>query len=305
MKRQKTIFASLVHPHAPEKEVCLLAESLRRNGGDWSGNPMWVMVPESLNRVSSQLAQELLLLDVQMMPYQISKEAMQFPYAHKAFAAAAAEEMAHGQCDILAMLDPDSVIVNQPEEFDLSPDTILGTSPVMLKWVGQSWGEPADGFWELIYQQCRTKPENIFPLTTTVDCREIKAYFNAGLLVVRPRVGLLRKWLDDFDPIYQSKQLQDYYQKNKLYAIFVHQAVLAGSILSLVNREQIKIFSESYNYPVMLYDKMTPEKSQARLDDMRTIRYDEFQTNPAWLEHFKMGPELRDWLTKKFSDSNI
>ena len=72
---------------------------------------------------------------------------------------------------------------------------------------------------------------SIFPVKTPVDREKLRAYFNAGVLILRPEMGVLRRWPSCFATLYTDSVFVTWCKQDQLKAIFLHQAALAGAIL--------------------------------------------------------------------------
>lgn len=274
------IFACMPAYGGDERETVLWAQSIRRWGGALARSPLLVLEPEP-GSLSPDTRSTLTGLAVTILPFHLPGAAVSFPYAQKVFAAAQAEAhtAAWAEDDLLVWMDSDTLVLNKPDEFLLLPGKTVACCPVQLKNISSLAGSPASGFWQAVYAACATPPERVFPVTTTVDRLAIQAHFNAGLLVVRPQAGLLQRWAQNFDRIFQLEQFQPYYAESPLYRIFIHQAVLAATLLACLPANEFQLLSERYNVPVFLRQRFP-----IHVPDMVTCRYDEFSffQNPDW-----------------------
>jgi hypothetical protein len=298
MKESPLIFAFMPGRGSPEAESVLLVKSLRAFGGRWRNSPIWVLVPNDVNSLSDAARQDLEKLEARLLPFKVEARTLDFIFGGKVVASAAAESLAEGQADVLVWMDSDTVFLNEPEACILGEEKTLGCCPVMLKNISSLSDEPLDPFWKAVYKGCRTPPENLFSLETLVDQVKIRAQFNAGLLVVRPEKGLLRSWRDDFLRLYQLSQWEPFYKENILYKIFIHQAILAGTILARLKPDEIRSFPRRVNYPLFLHDRYPFEYRPAGLKELVTFRYDvyRFFQNENWLEILSAEEPLRNWL---------
>ena len=112
------IFACMPAYGKDEGKAILLAHSLRQWGGRFSDAVLLILEPET-SRLSPSSCEALTRLGATIVPFPLPETALSFPYAQKVFAAAAAEQIAGGE--LLAWMDPDSLILFPPEEFDLPP----------------------------------------------------------------------------------------------------------------------------------------------------------------------------------------
>jgi len=288
----KLIFAFMQAYGGDERESLLLARSLRTFGDELANHPLWLMMPQNLEQVSASTLQALEELGVQVHRFEVPEEALKFPYGCKVYAAAAAESHASSQADILIWMDSDTIFANEPSEVILGEDISLGYRPVMLKNISSLYAEPVNAFWDFIYERCVTPSNHIFPMLTTVDEVQIRPQFNAGMMGVRPEKKLLQTWRDNFERIYQQPELTPFYQEHILYRIFVHQSILAATLLTLLHEDEMQDLGLRVNVPMFL--KTEPDIARQAV----TLRYDEFRffEAPGWEKKIVLNESLKNWL---------
>jgi hypothetical protein len=299
-KREELIFASIVHPRrSSETNALLLAGSIRAFAGSLSRNPIWCFTPELGEPLSKAFMERLQPLDVTLMPFEFDREVLRFPFTAEAHAASLAESKALGKADILAWLSPNSVVLKEPRDFLLGDDKTLGYRPVHHTLVGSRINQPLDPFWKLIYSYCDVPEDRIFPMKTHVDDTVIRPYFNAGFIVARPEKGLLQAWRDTYLRIYREPPLQELYQRDGRYRIFVHQAVLSGVILATLETDEIQELPPAYNYPIHLHGEDVTDHRPSSLEELVTIRHEGFYENPDWMREMPAEKPLKQWLEER------
>ena len=286
-----------------ERESLILARSIRKFAGAYSNYPIWVMLPNG--QLNQDIRYALNIQDAQLIPFEIAPEVLGFPFAGKILAAAAAEELADGLADTLVWMDSDTILVGEPDQLNLREGNYLGYRPVMLKLIGSSCDQPIDAFWELVYRHCSVSMDNLFPMKTVVDEVEIRPYFNAGLLAVHPARGLLQAWRENFLRLYMLKEFQGFYQVHVLYRIFIHQAILAGTVLSWLGPGELYELSPDYNFSIQLIDQTAVGGCPLCLNDLVTCRYDEFErlASPVWRKFIRVEAPLLEWLDEQLGQS--
>jgi len=275
-----------------ERETLLLAHSLRKFGGKLANHPLWLMMPEKLEQVSEATFRELEELGVQVHRFEVSEEALKFPFGCKVYAAATAEELASGQSDVLAWMDSDTVFAGEPSDFMLEENISLGYRPVMLKNISSLYDEPVNAFWSLMFERCKTPADHISPMLTTIDGVRICPQFNAGIMSLRPEKKLLRTWRDNFEQLYQQPELTPFYQEHMLYRIFVHQAILSATLLTMSHEDEMHDLGSGFNFPMFL--DAAPELAREAV----TLRYDEFKffEQAGWEEKVDLDEFFLNWL---------
>lgn len=297
------IFAFLYPEQAPW-QATILAGSIRRFGGALAASPVWTLVPD-LAAVDSpadlSTNTDLHSLDVRPIPFPIDAPALAFPLAAKVYAAAAAEAAATDQAGCLVWMDVDSIVVNEPKALLLEDNSVLGYRPVDHTLIGSLYDDPIDGFWRLIYEACDISEEDVFPMKSSVDEKWLRPYFNAGMLVARPGGGLLQRWRDNFDRLYRQPVFDPFYGQNILCKIFMHQAVLAGTVLALTNKASLQELPYLVNYPLHMHGDYPGHRRPERLNDVITCRYDTFFDDPAWESAIPIDEPLKSWLTGRLA----
>ncbi|HBX68737.1 MAG TPA: hypothetical protein DEH25_04980 [Chloroflexi bacterium] len=290
----KLIITTLATPGKAALDVLLLAESLRTFGGELADSPIRVMVPAALGPLSEAAQCELARWQIETIPFEADEALLKFPFAAKIAATAQAESLTRGQSERLVFMDADTLILQEPAEFLLSPGKTLGYRPVHHQLIGAAWGHPLDDFWRLIYEICEVPDENTFPMLTHTG-EQIYPYFNAGMFIVRPERGLLTQWLERFQSWYRQPQLRGYYEKNQLYAIFIHQAIFTGVLLAALSPLEMQLLSPKINYPLHLHADIPAAQRPATIAELVTVRYESIFDDSGWRQ-LPITGALQSWL---------
>ncbi len=270
------IFTFMLGSGEEVRDALRLARSIRTFGGELSFNPIWMLSRRSEDELPEETRQELYAVGARLIGYDMDPEEAKFPFAAYVMAASLAEGLAQGESSFLAVMATDTLIVQPPTRLILPGGKSLGCCPVHLKLLGSGYNLAVDEYWGLVYRACRVQEERIFNVQTVVDEQDVRAYFNSGLLVVRPERGLLRAWKAEFDRLSHLPEFEAFYQQDELYRIFMHQAVLAGCILSSLKQEEIEIYPAEVNYPLHLQARLSLERRPRDLSQLITCRYEEF-----------------------------
>jgi hypothetical protein len=279
--------------------ILVLVESLRTFGGELRNAPVWVYLPDNHSKVEKSIGTKPVPAGVTLKRSSTPPDARRFWFSGKVFAAALAESDAVGRYQLLVWLDPDVIFVKEPGDF-LLPDSIsLGYRPVMHKLIGSRYSEPPDEFWARVYDKLGVSTASIFPVRTPVDRETIRAYFNAGLLVVRPEMGVLRKWPECFAILYTDTVFVDWCKHDQKRAIFLHQVALAGDILSTLRKADMIELPATYNYSLFLRDKYPASLRPASLDDVVLFRHEFIFSTPAGPEQVKDSSNIYRWVKER------
>lgn len=298
----RIVFATAAQSLVALTQALLLARSLRAFGGALAGQPFWVYVPCDTVRSDPVLAEKLAAAGATTLDYTLDEEAAVFPFAPKTIAAGLAEDQAAATAPLLAWMDPDTLVLQEPSPLLLAAAKSLGCRPVDHTLIGSRISTPPDAFWTTIYDRCGILEDHLPTMTTSVDQQAIRPYFNAGLLVVRPQLGLLRAWSDAFLDVYLQPAYTVFYEQSPLYRIFLHQAMLAGVILARLAPADWLELPARVNYPLHMHADYPPAGRARRLNDLVTCRYDSAAPKESWAARLAIDEPLRGWLAAQRSD---
>jgi len=292
------VFASFAENGEQLSHALILVESVRTYGGGFAKAPVWIYVPEHLASVEKKLVKRFAPLGAEIRTSEAPAASRECPYAGKVFAAAKAETDARGAASILVWMDDDTVVLKDPRAFALLKDKTFGYRPVMHQNIGSLYAEPPNAFWRRVYEKLRVQSTVIFPMKAVADGKTLRPYFNAGLLVVRPERGILAKWAESFPVLYGDPLLADMCRRDARVRVFLHQAALAGAILSHCRREEMAQLPDGYNYPIFFKEMYGAEREFASLEGVVTLRYDEYFRKPApdWADRLKGPAATISWL---------
>ena len=293
-------FSFIVAAGEAELEAVLLVESLRTFGGRLAGSKVWTMLPAPVV-VSDETLAALDNLNADVHRFEIDANALNFPFAAKVYAAGEAERLAVQNDSLLVWTDRGALVVQEPDALLLPPGKALGYRPVDHTLIGSPFDAPLDPFWSLIYEYCNVPAARVFPMTASVDRRVLRPYFNAGMLVVDPRRGLLQRWHDDFDRLYRLPEFRAVYEQDVRYAIFMHQAVLAGTVLSMLRPGELVKLPHFVNYPLHMHGDYPADLKPARLNDVVSVRYEELLRDGAWQQVIRVDEPFRGWLEERLA----
>jgi len=239
-------------------------------------------------------------LNTTVVPCKVDEEILRFPFALKVQIASIVEQKLNGKTEFLTWLDSDTLVLNEPRELILAPGKVFGYRPVHHRLIGPAWDKPLDRFWTLLYEACGISPNNNFPMYTHTG-EKIRPYFNAGAFTVRPEKGLLSQWWLFFQKLYRVPTFTFFYEQDNRYAIFMHQAVLAGILLKMLNREEFQELSPKVNYPLHLHNEIPVELRPRTINELTTVRYEDVFQEPDWQSTLPIDEPLLSWLKGQFA----
>lgn len=293
MKISDSVLAFHYVPGETTHEARLLSENLMRWGGRFRYFLHWIFEEPS---DADQKKHLKISPDFSVFTPDMPAEIRNFPLAAKVFAAAEAELLAEqAGAPLLVWLDPDSLFIHEPLELILKPHEKIAVSPVHLKNISCPADQPLDDYWLAVYSSCGVGKERLFHITSMIDRQEIVAHFNAGLISLKPQLGILRQWKQNFLSLYNDEKMQPFYEKDRRYMLYIHQAVLAATILARCEQSQIKLLPPTYNYPLHVSSQQAADQKPAALNDLVTVRYDDF-VSAEWLSALPCREPFKSWL---------
>lgn len=297
----RVVFGTFAESEEQLAHILILAESIRSFAGVYADAPIWVYLPEGSMTVDHETRLRLTELKAEVCRSSAPEAALQFYFSRKIFAADAAERRAQSFAEILVWMDDDTVILKEPHEISLDQGIVLGYRPVMHQNIGSLYSEPADSFWSRVYDVLEVPESTIFPMMTPADKVAIRPYFNAGLLVIRPETGILRKWAESFPKLYEDRILVEMCKKDVFKRIFLHQAALVGAILTTVRQEHMTELPSTFNYPLFFHDRYESKKAFESVEGITSLRYDVYfrDPEPDWKERLTGPPDLVEWLQER------
>jgi len=286
------IFAAYAESDDAMTHVLYLAESIREFGGRYKNAPIWIYIPNGFTAKDTSIAGRLADMGAEIKTGHIPDDAGWFYYAGKTFASGQAEADAENMAEVLVWMDEDTIVLREPVDLMLKKGINFAYRPVMHNRSGTLYGQPTDDFWGRIYTLLELDPDQQFAMVTPADRQTIRAYFNAGILVVRPEFGILRGWGESFKTLYRDSSLAQMCRDNVEKRIFLHQTALVGPVMHTFKKEQMIELSGRYNYPIFFKKMYDAEKEFDDISEIVTLRYDYYfhDPDPDWAEQLT-GPE--------------
>lgn len=300
-RNNRIVFAFHYSPGETSREAALLVDSFHRFAGDYAPSPLYAVAILPPNAV--EIPHEPWHDTVHLLPFPHPEDLPDLPLSIKPFAAAFAESRLRTKADVLVWMDADTLFFNSPALLDLAPGKRVAVPPVHKTLISAPAGKSLNSFWRNVYAQCGANLKDLPAVTSLADQERVFAHFNAGLIAVRPELHLLGQWEANFRRLCRDDEIAQYYTRDILYQVFIHQAALAGTVISSVPWEKIEVLPPAYNYPLHLHREM-PQAQQVRsLSDLTTARYEDYDP-PFWFAGIPAEEPVRGWLEEKRVESS-
>ncbi len=308
-------FITCIESGILEDQALLLYESIRLYGGRFRNCPIYALSPREGFSVSTETQKKLERLSVNYIDKVLNKDYAFFPFSNKSLAAAYIEETKNH--DFLCFLDRDTLFLQEPVEFLAMNDMDCGVRPVDLKGVctNGSVGDEFDSYWHRLCEYCGIKYEKIPLIKTSVSQELIKANYNGGLTIVRANKGIFCQWRDNLNRAIEH-DVKPFKNNSKKIGCSVGllepkaaqfwgsgQTTLSVAIWRLT--EKVKLFSNTYNYPLHLEDRMLSCQRPSDFNQLVHIHYhwmfnlNFFEKNSLTSKHSNLDLNKKQWLISK------
>jgi hypothetical protein len=271
-----------------ESQTILLCRSIRRFGGRFRDAPIFTYQPRIGHDISPTTRAVLDELGVVHRTEVVNHSFVHYPVGNKIFACARAEETLNEE--ILVFLDSDTILTGEPAEFDLARDLDAAVRPAHSVGHNSSGpGHPMDAYWLSVYQLFGIEDQRYVETELGTITR---AYFSAGLIVVRREAGLLGRWKSSFEKLVDSGCLP-------MSGISrADEVALAVTLVSTM--ERVKILDGRYNYLIFKRAQLLPPWDRAQLEDLIHVHYRKTFTDGGFLRHLDPpldpGSKVLRWL---------
>jgi len=303
-------FVACIEGGVLERQSLLLFESIRRYAGRFKDCAVYALSPRAGHAVSRDARARLDELGVHYSEALLNTVCPQYGSANRVAAAAHVEETRrHG---VLVVLDSDTLLLREPEEFILPRGTDVLVRPVDLKGVSTTGRDDAcDAYWRDLCRCCGVGYDKIPWGRSFVDGQRIKANYNGGLVVVRGGLGIMRRWADFF-----FRSVAGDLRPRPGAAVFragagtvrpaaaelwgSNQAALSLAVWSTTRR--VRELPPTYNYPLHLHGDIAPALAREVFPNLVHVHYhwlfaaDALASNPLFLPSGPLSPAQRGWL---------
>jgi lipopolysaccharide biosynthesis glycosyltransferase len=253
------VIVTVIEAGPLERQVCLMARSLRRFGGRLAGAPIVAAMPRRGPKLEKTTRKTLAELNVNLAIISRDDGMDWFPYLNKTAALRFVARQVSGQilwldADILVVSEPVQLVQNQRQFAACASDKNIGTA------------RDDDEFAPYFRAACHTVGVNYETLpyvVTEIEGISIRAYWNSGVFLFESGSGLAevhheftRKLVSQRVGSCKSKF---FFSDQIALGLAVHNLKLTFSNLSL-----------SHNYPVQPKDVLTILQSE---DDIHLLHY--------------------------------
>lgn len=293
-----------------EAQTLLLFESIRRYGGRFGNCPLYALSPRAGHAISNDAKRRLHELGAAYVDRILNTQCPEYGSANRVAAAAYIEETCPH--DILVILDSDTLFLREPSELALPPDVDVAVRPVDVKGMSTAGlSDSFDRYWQELCRCCRVAYDDIPWRESFVDHQRIKANYNGGLVVVRSKLGILRRWADFFfRSIRQGLKPHTHADSFRSGVGWVeptvgnlwgsNQAALSLAIWSASQR--VRELPPTYNYPLHQHHQVDAALARKVFPRLVHVHYhwlfapDALPANPLFRRRTPLSASQKDWL---------
>lgn len=289
-----------------EQESLLMVESFRKYTGQFKTASIYSFHVREQNNPSPKAIAKLQSFGVNHQKIILNTKYPNYPLANKPIICAYAEQAI--DAEILLFLDSDLVFFSEPKEFFLPPGYDVGIRPEHHKMIGsEGASDPNDEYWQYLYTLAGVRDDNRF-VTTTVDQKRIRAFWNSGLVAVRRNAGIFTAWKQTVEKLLEEGTTVN--QQNFYY----EQSALSATICAKAN--DVWCFSSGYNYPIHSHNQMSEEQRRSSFDEIVCIHDHLFRSRKekyrerTWVKtlkrmrDFEQTSEKYQWLYQYLQQHN-
>ena len=303
-------FVACIEGGVLEAQTLLLFASIRRFAGRFCEAPLYALSPRAGHAISPAGLRKLEALEVVYIDRILNIECPEYGSANRVAAAAYIEETCTHE--ILVILDSDTLFLREPKELVLPANVDVAVRPVDVKGMStRGLSDSCDRYWQDLCHCCGVDYEAIPWGESFVDHERIKANYNAGLVVVRTKLGILRRWADFFfRSIRKGLRPSTNAGSFRTGAGWIepaagnlwgsNQAALSLAIWNTTRR--VEELPPTYNYPLTQHDLIDAQLVRRVFPELVHVHYhwlfapDALAVNPLFTRGGPLSALQEDWL---------
>jgi hypothetical protein len=303
-------FVACIEAGQLEEQALLLFESIRLHAGSFSDCSLYAVSPRAGYHISPAGRRRLDELGVHFIEEILNTESPRYGSANRVVAAAHIEDTTRHE--IVVALDSDTLFLREPSSFMLPADVDAAARPVDMKGVSTTGSrDPFDAYWQELCRIGGVDYDEVPWRASFVDRQPIKANYNGGLVVVRSRLGILRRCADLlFASLREGLRPRRKSHRRRTGAGWVDpetgrywgSSQVAMSLAIWGTTRRVRELPATYNYPLHLHDRVDEAVSRDVFPNLVHAHYhwtlarDSIAQNPLFAPSGPLRTGQRAWL---------
>ncbi len=286
-------FVCCVESGSLEAQTVRMVESLRRWGGQLANAPIIAVTPRLGPPLSHKTRKLFEKFNVEYLHFPSKNQYSWFKYLNKPYALIAAEE--YSSNEFIGWLDSDLLFVGEPDQLILKDgeDFVACASDKNIGTMGPD--DPFEPYWKEVCQIVGVDMENLPWVTTQMEGKHIRLYWNSGVFVYRRKTGLAKHHLQASIQLLEARIA---HQNAGIF--FTDQVALGLAMMKMGLSWRALPFSHNYTMSPLIHDQWY---NQQQLKEARIIHYHDCMWSPFWPEFIKCldatHTEVASWLNSQ------
>ncbi|KQB35984.1 hypothetical protein [Acidiplasma aeolicum] len=250
----KLVFVHIVEKGDLEFKSILLCSSIRKYGGIYKDSLIYAITPRKDKEVSCQTKEIYKKLNVKYIYKSLNIKWYDQPYLNSIYGAAFIEKYYLNSDVSFVYVDADTFFIKQPDKLDLEKNKVqIATTPIdsIKAEIANSDINDISEYWKHVYKLFNVDINKLWCIKTLHDNKNIVAYFNIGIISVKPSLQIFQECLEKIEMAYNDPYFSGL-PKGSLERFYLDQVFTSAAVVKHP-RDKILLLDSNYNYslPVM------------------------------------------------------
>ena len=250
------VFVHIVEKGDLESKSILLCSSIRKYSGIYKDSVIYAITPRKDKEVSYKTKETYEKLNVKYIYQNLNVKWYDQPYLNSIYGAAFIEKNYLNSNISFIYVDADTFFINQPDELDLEKNTVqIAVTPIdsVKAEIADSDINNISEYWKHVYKLFNVDINKLWYIKTLHDNKNIVAYFNNGVISVKPSLQIFQKCLEKIEMAYDDPYFSGL-PKGSLERFYLDQVFTSAAVVKYP-RDKILLLDSNYNFslPVMKY----------------------------------------------------
>jgi hypothetical protein len=277
-----------------EAQTIRMIESLRRWGGKFANAPLIAVTARFGFPLAKQTLRTFEKFDVEYIRFQAKNQYTWMPYLNKPNALIEVEKRSTSELigwldsDLLFLGEPDQLILNDGEDFvACAADKNVGTTGP---------GDPFDPYWREICKVVGMDLEDLPWVTTEMERKLIRLYWNSGIFVYRRNTNFAKHYLETCLQLVNARLVP---KEPGYFQIGINeQSALGFAMLKMGLSWRALPYSHNYTMNPLIHKEWYKEE---QLKEAKVTQYHNCMWPEFWPEFRRClrntHPEVAEWLS--------